>query len=158
MFDNLKTRQFFKNNEKQMIIAAIEKAEKLTSGEIRVHVESKVVNVVTGGNNLNDAIGRAKEVFEKLGMAKTDLHNGVLIYLAVTDRKFAIIGDSGIDKAVPQNFWDETKEKMQALFKDGRFADGVCLGITLAGEHLANYFPYKSGDVNELSNEISMGN
>jgi uncharacterized membrane protein len=147
-----KARRFFKTNDKQKIMTAIEQSEKLTSGEIRVHVESKV------GNKVNDdVIGRAKEIFESLGMAKTELHNGVLIYLAVEDHKFAIIGDRGIDKVVPQNFWDETKEKMQALFKEGKFADGVCLGITLAGEHLAKYFPCQSGDVNELTNEISMG-
>ena len=105
-----------------------------------------------------DVLGRAKEVFEQLGMAKTALHDGVLIYLAIKDRKFAIIGDSGIDQVVPEGFWDDTKEKMQALFKESRFADGVCLGIELSGEHLAQYFPYASGDVNELSNDISMGN
>jgi uncharacterized membrane protein len=148
MFHIFKTRRFFKTRDKQRILAAIEQAEKLTSGEIRVHVESKAGD---------DTIGRAKEIFESLGMTKTELHDGVLIYLAVKDRKFAIIGDRGIDKAVPPNFWDETKEKMQALFKENKFADGVCLGITMAGEHLAKYFPYQSGDVNELSNEISMG-
>jgi uncharacterized membrane protein len=151
MIHIFKARRFFKTNDKQKIMTAIEKSERLTSGEIRVHVESKV------RNNVADVIGRAKEVFESLGMAKTELHNGVLIYLAVEDHKFAIIGDCGIDKVVPQDFWDETKEKMQALFKEGKFADGVCLGITLAGEHLAKYFPCQMGDVNELTNEISMG-
>ncbi|HBF36737.1 MAG TPA: hypothetical protein DDW50_05395 [Firmicutes bacterium] len=148
MWHEFKTRRFFKNREKQKIITAIEQAEKLTSGEIRVHVESKVGK---------DVIGRAQEVFENLGMTNTALHDGVLIYLAIKDRKFAIIGDSGIDQAVPSGFWDDTKEKMQALFKKGKFADGVCLGIELTGKHLAQYFPYQSGDVNELSNEISMG-
>ena len=148
MWHVFKTRRFFKNREKQRIITAIEQAEKLTSGEIRVHVESSAGE---------DVMGRAKEVFENLGMTKTALHDGVLIYLAIKDRKFAIIGDSGIDKAVPPGFWDDTKEKMQAFFKEGKFADGVCLGIELTGKHLAQYFPYQSGDVNELSNEISMG-
>jgi Predicted membrane protein len=151
MIHVFKTRRFFKTRDKQKIIAAIGKAESLTSGEIRVHVEGKV------GNGDSDAIGRAKAVFESLGMAKTELHNGVLIYLAVEDRKFAIIGDSGIDKAVPENFWDQTKQKMQALFKESKFADGVCLGIELTGEHLARYFPYQTGDVNELPDEISTG-
>ncbi|HBE80914.1 MAG TPA: hypothetical protein DDW65_24470, partial [Firmicutes bacterium] len=146
MFHVFKTRRFFKTRDKQKIITAIEEAERLTSGEIRVHVESKAGD---------DVIGRAKEVFENLGMTQTALRDGLLIYLAIDDRKFAIIGDRGIDQAVPANFWDETKEKMQALFKAGQFADGICLGITLTGEHLAKYFPYQSGDVNELSNEIS---
>jgi uncharacterized membrane protein len=148
MWHVFKTRRFFNNREKQEIISAIERAEKLTSGEIRVHVESKAGD---------DVFARAKEVFENLGMAKTELHNGVLIYLAIQDRKFAIIGDKGIDQKVPPGFWDETKEQMQSRFKEGQFAEGVCLGIGLTGEHLAKYFPYQSGDVNELSNDISLG-
>jgi uncharacterized membrane protein len=128
MIHIFKTRRFFKTREKKKIIAAIEQAEKHTSGEIRVHVESKAGN---------DVIQRAQEVFTALGMTKTTLHDGVLIYLAVKDRKFAIIGDSGINSMVPENFWDETKEKMQVLFKGHKFADGVCLGIERAGEHLA---------------------
>jgi uncharacterized membrane protein len=148
MFHIFKTRRFFNTREKKKIIAAIEQAEKLTSGEIRVHVESKA------GDNV---IHRAKEVFESLGMTKTALHDGVLIYLAEKDHKFAIIGDSGINNVVPENFWDETKEKMQVLFKEHKFADGVCLGIELTGEHLAKYFPCQAADVNELSNDISIG-
>lgn len=147
-FDVLKTRSFFKARDKQKIITSIEEAERLTSGEIRVHVERQA-----GA----DVIGRAKEVFESLGLTQTALRNGVLIYLAVDDHKFAIIGDRGIDQVVPANFWDETKEKMQALFKTGQFAEGICLGITLAGEHLAKFFPCQAGDINELPNEISMG-
>lgn len=148
MLDEMKTRHFFNNHDKQRIVSAIEEAEKLTSGEIRVHVESKAGE---------DIIARAKAVFESLGMAKTELHNGVLIYLATQDHKFAIIGDKGIDQKVPPGFWDDTKEKMQFRFKEGQFAEGVCLGIKLAGQRLAEYFPYQPGDVNELSNEISLG-
>ena len=148
MFEVFKARRFFKTRDKKRVITAIEEAERLTSGEIRVHVESEAGD---------DVIGRAKEVFANLGMIKTDLRNGVLIYLAIDDHKFAIIGDRGIDQAVPSNFWEETKEKMQTLFKAGQFAEGICLGIALAGEHLAKYFPCQSGDVNELSNEISLG-
>ncbi|MGE5583079.1 MAG: TPM domain-containing protein [Bacillota bacterium] len=148
MFHVYKTRHFFSTREKKQIMAAIEGAEKLTSGEIRVHVES-----VAGP----DPLARAQRVFENLGMTKTKQRNGVLIYLAVKDRKFAIIGDQGIDQAVPANFWEDTKEKMQALFKAGKFSAGVCLGIELAGEHLAKFFPHRLGDVNELANEISEG-
>lgn len=146
LFGTLKTKQFFSNKEKEQIVAAIEEAEKRTSGEIRVHIES---------GSGKDPIVRAKEVFEKLGMVKTDLHNGVLIYLAAKERCFAIIGDRGIDRVVPANFWEETKEEMSRLFKNGRFTEGVCYGIKSVGEHLAVHFPYQRGDINELSNEIS---
>lgn len=142
----LKTRPFFTDKEKELIVAAIEEAEKRTSGEIRVHVEP---------GSGKDPIDRAKEVFEKLGMTKTELRNGVLIYLATKEHRFAIIGDQGIDRVVPADFWENTKERMSGLFKEGRFVDGICYGVKSTGEHLAVHFPYQSDDVNELSNEIS---
>ena len=142
----LKTKPFFTNKEKEQIIAAIEAAERRTSGEIRVHVEA---------GSGKDPIDRAKQVFEKLGMTQTQLRNGVLIYLATKEHRFAIIGDQGIDRVVPAGFWEETKEGMGRLFKEGRFVEGVCHGVGSVGERLAANFPYQRGDVNELSNEIS---
>lgn len=143
-----KTSGFFSTKEKEQIIQVIQEFECLTSGELRVHVES---------GNGTDPLSRAKEVYQSLGMTKTALRNGVLIYLAVKDRKFAIIGDQGIDQVVPEGFWDDTQEKMAALFQEGRFVEGVCLGIRLSGKYLAEYFPCQIGDVNELSDEISVG-
>ncbi len=148
MFQIIHTRSFFKAREKEAILNAIGDAEKNTSGEIRVHVES-----CSG----IDPVVRAETVFKNLGMANTELHNGVLIYLAVKDRKFAIIGDEGIHRAVPSGFWDETKAGMEQLFRAGKFLEGVCLGIRLAGENLARYYPCLAGDVNELPDEISEG-
>lgn len=142
------TRSFFNSHEKEEILKAIAEAEKNTSGEIRVHVES---------HSGPDPVSRAEAVFQTLGMANTELHNGVLIYLAVKDHKFAIIGDEGIYRAVPPGFWDETKSQMEALFREGRFKDGVVLGIRLAGENLARYFPCMADDVNELPDTISEG-
>ena len=88
-------------------------------------------------------------------MHKTVQRNGVLFYLAVYDRKFAILGDVGINRLVPDNFWDEIKETMLAYFKDGKFAEGLTKGILMAGEQLKSNFPYHQDDVNELTNEIS---
>ncbi|HYH04724.1 MAG TPA: TPM domain-containing protein [Bacillota bacterium] len=144
-----KVRSFFTKNQKGQIVQAIGQAEDRTSGEIRVHVESN-----TGGRS---PFERAKAVFETLGMTRTELRNGVLIYLAVDDHKFAIIGDAGIDRVVPSNFWEETKEIMRGHFAAGRFLDGVLYGIESAGEHLKTYFPCAPEDVNELTDEISEG-
>jgi uncharacterized membrane protein len=91
-------------------------------------------------------------------MQKTELRNGVLFYLAVEDRKFAILGDAGINAKVPENFWDSIKESMLNKFKNNEFADGLVEGITLAGGKLKEHFPYQQGDVNELSDEISFKN
>jgi uncharacterized membrane protein len=132
--------------ENDLIVSAIQKAEMQTSGEIRVHIDQKCAS---------DPVKRAVQVFEKLGMHKTDLRNGVLIYVSFSDRKLAIIGDQGIDSVVPADFWLSTKEKMIHHFKENRFSDGIIAAITEAGEQLKRFFPYMENDENELSNEIS---
>ena len=139
---------FFTDAEKKQITDAIKAAELNTSGEVRVHVE---------GHCKGEVLDCAAYWFGKLDMHKTAARNGVLFYLAVTDRKFAILGDSGINTKVPENFWEEIKEHMLSRFKDARFADGLSEGIIMAGEQLKTHFPYQDDDVNELSDEISFG-
>jgi len=139
---------FFSRQEKEEIKQAIMNAELDTSGEIRVHIE----NTFTG-----DVMDRAAFIFKQLGMNKTELRNGVLIYLAVKNRRFAIIGDNGIHKVVPENFWDNIKVRMLDHFREGRFADGLIEAVTAAGEHLKKHFPRQRNDVNELTDEISFG-
>ena len=142
----MKASDFFSKEEKKQIITAIKEAEHQTSGEVRVHVElsCKV-----------DVLDRAAYIFAKLKMHKTKLRNGVLIYLAVNDRKFAIIGDAGINKVVPANFWNDIKEFMYDHFQKGDFVKGISKGIVMVGEHLKKFFPHQKDDVNELSDEIS---
>ena len=100
----------------------------------------------------------ATKVFEKLGMHNTELRNGVLFYLAVEDKKFAILGDKGINEAVPSDFWNIVKNLMIEEFKKEEFTVGLCQGIELAGDKLKNHFPYQKEDKNELSNDISFEN
>ena len=128
-----------------MITNAIAEAEKATSGEIRIAIEKHCQE---------SPFDRATQFFVKLGMDKTAEKNGVLIYLAHEDHKFAIIGDRGINKVVPEDFWETTQIAMKAHFMAGNLADGIIAGIALAGEKLALFFPYKSDDINELPNEI----
>ena len=136
----------FNDEEQQRIRTAIEDAEKHTSGQLRVCVEK------TCSENTLD---RAAKYFHQLDMHKTRLRNGVLIYVATVDRKFAIIGDAGINKVVPPNFWDDTKEDMLEHFKLGDLVEGIVTGIEIAGEHLNKYFPHKKSDSNELSDDIA---
>ena len=143
-------------NEKELLTpdetfqvkSAIKEAELNTSGEIRVHIEKKCKG---------DIMDRAAFVFEKLAMYKTELRNGVLFYLATSDKKFAILGDAGINAKVPEGFWESVKDHMQDLFKKGEFAKGLSDGIKMAGISLKEHFPYQKDDVNELSDEISFG-
>ncbi|MDT3404159.1 TPM domain-containing protein [Mucilaginibacter terrae] len=136
----------FNEEAQQRIRHAIEQAEKNTSGEIRICVEKSCKD--------EDPLNRAASYFYKLGMEKTSLRNGVLIYLATDDQKFAIIGDQGINNLVPPNFWDKTKESMLSYFKDGDVLQGLIIGIEYAGKQLQRYFPVNAGDKNELSDDI----
>ena len=136
----------FNDDEQLLIKQAVQAAEKNTSGEIRVCVEKTCSE---------DVLDRAAKYFSKLDMQKTKLRNGVLIYLATVDRKFAIIGDAGINAVVPDNFWDQTKLDMLEQFKQGNLVEGVATGVKLAGEQLKKYFPYGDDDTNELSDDIS---
>ncbi len=140
--------KFFSKAEKEKIIQAIKEAENETSGEIRLHLESRCKG---------DPLERAVKVFEKLKIHETRLRNGTLIFLAVDDRKFAIFGDEGINEIVPDNFWDDVKEEMSQFFLKKQFADGISRGIFLIGEKLKDFFPYQDDDVNELPDDISMG-
>ena len=143
-----RVEDFLSATEEQEVVEAILKAEKNTSGEIRVHIE---------GHTRKDHYERAKEVFHLLKMDNTKQENGVLIYVAVTDKKFVICGDKGIDKVVPKDFWQTTRNSIQTHFKKGAFKDGLVAGVLKAGEELRSHFPWQSDDTNELSNEISKG-
>src|ERR1700749_4581381 len=136
----------FNEDEQHRIRVAIEDAEKHTSGQIRVCIEKSCDE---------DVLDRAARYFHKLDMHKTKHRNGVLIYLATVDRKFAIIGDEGIDKVVPANFWDSTKEDMLAHFKVGDLVEVIVTGLQIAGKQLQKYFPHHNGDANELPDDIA---
>ena len=136
----------FTEDEQQRIQQAVADAEKNTSGEIRVCMEKTCSD---------EALDRAVKYFTQLEMHKTKLRNGVLIYVATVDRKFAIIGDAGINQVVPADFWDSTKEDMLNHFKYGNLVEGIVTGIQNTGEQLKKYFPYLLDDKNELPDDIA---
>lgn len=140
-------RRFFAKDERQLIAAAIGAAEARSRGEIRVHLEERC----PGG----DPIARASRVFEALGMARTELRAGTLVYLATRDRLFAAIGDVGIDAKVGPEFWAGLAASLERRFAEGRFAEGVVEAVTRVGEALAEHFPRAGADVDELPDEIS---
>jgi len=142
----MKASAFFTPAQQEEIVKAIREAEQSTSGEIRVHIESRCKG---------DVLDEAAWLFKKLEMQKTTDRNGVLIYLAVEDRKFAIVGDTGINSVVPPGFWDNIRDHMRQRFSEGLFSEGLSEGILMAGEKLKEHFPYSKGDVNELKDTIS---
>ncbi len=135
--------------EDRRVVEAIKQAELNTSGEIKVHIENRCKG------NVEE---RSLVVFDKLKLNETRLRNGVLIYIAVKDHKFAILGDEGINNVVEDGFWNDVKDLMAAAFKEGRFAEGLEQGIQRCGEKLKAYFPYQSDDINEIPDDISYEN
>ncbi len=144
----MKPKDYFTPDQQKQIVGAIEEAELNTSGEIRVHIDLTCKG---------DVLDQAAKTFAMLKMHKTKLRNGVLFYLSIQDRKFAILGDAGINAQVPENFWESTKQAMLVKFKDNNLTEGLVTGITMAGEQLKKYFPYQNDDINELDNNISFG-
>ncbi|MFD0932593.1 TPM domain-containing protein [Psychroflexus salinarum] len=144
----MKVSEFISPDDEKEIVEAIKEAELNTSGEIRVHIEHKC----TG-----DRFDHALEIFEKLEMHKTELSNGVLIYVSIDDHQLVILGDKGINDVAPKGFWESTKDEIISQFKSGNYKQGLINGVLEAGKQLKKHFPYQSDDTNELNNEISKG-
>ena len=125
---------------------AIAIAEKMTSGEIRIHIQLKCKE---------DVFSEAKKVFHRLKMHKTKERNGVLIFLTLDTKMFAILGDSGIHEKVGDSFWNTIRDKMTEYFKKDQIKEGIIVGIKDVGEKLKKYFPKNIVDKNELSNSVS---
>jgi len=141
-------KEFLEQLDRDRIVAAIAAAERETSGEIRVHVQPRA----TGGT-IREV---AERTFERLGMTKTALRNGVLLFIASEDRQFVILGDQGIDTRVPNDFWDGIAARLNARFQAGQFSEGIAEAVAEAGEQLKTYFPRGADDVNEQPDDIDV--
>ena len=137
---------FLTEEEKEQVIQAITEAEKNTSGEIKVHIESQ---------SQKPPLERAMEVFVELGIHQTEARNGVLIYICLQSKQLAILGDEGINSVVEPDFWECTRNLILDNFKNQEYKEGLVKGILRAGKRLKAFFPYQSDDTNELSNDIS---
>lgn len=141
-------KKLISKEEEARIVSSIKEAELNTSGEIRVHVERLC---------RKEPLARAVLIFNKLKMFKTEQRNGVLVYVALKSRKFAIIGDTGINAVIPENFWDDIKNQLAASFSNGKITDGICTAVLSTGNLLKEKFPHKTNDVNEQSDDVSFG-
>lgn len=151
MFSLFKKKDFFSASEKEQIVEAIRMAEKETSGEVRVFVESK--------NAFVDPIDRAKEIFYKLKMQDTEHRNAVLLYIAVKDKQLALFADEGIYNKAGADYWNNAVKNMLAQFTNKNISNGIEQCIKQIGETLKEKFPYSpTDDKNELPDEIVFGN
>ena len=140
--------QFLDAAGRERVREAIGAAERRTSGELRVHLEDHIEE---------DVLDHAAYVFEELGMHRTRERNGVLVYVAVADRRVAVLGDAGINEKVPEGFWTDVVGLLKLHFAAGRHAEGLVEAVHQIGEKLSSYFPLRKDDTDELSNEVSIG-
>jgi uncharacterized membrane protein len=143
---SVKVEDFLNASQEQAIIEAIRQAEMRTSGEIRVHLESEC----------SEPVKRAQELFHLLKMDNTKEENGILFYVSIDDKKFALIGDRGIHARVGDDFWSAVRDEVLSRFRESEFQNGLIAGIELVGHKLAAHFPWEVDDTNELSDEISV--
>lgn len=139
-------RRLLSEKDEASVLTAIRTAEAQTSGEIRVHVERRCA-----GN----AMAAAERWFHRLGMDATRERNGILFYVAVDDRVFAIVGGAGIHAKVGDPFWEALRDAMGDAFAKGEPAAGLTRAIGEAASRLAEHFPRGTDDRNELPDEIS---
>ena len=143
----MRQKDFLAALDRERIVDAISTAERLTSGEIRVHIQPKAHGEIRHV---------AEKTFERLGMTKTAQRTGVLLFIACEEQRFAILGDEGIDARVPAGFWDEIATNLHDRFQRGELTEGIVDAIHSAGEQLRTYFPRAHDDVNELANDINI--
>jgi uncharacterized membrane protein len=141
-------KRFLTEDEKRQVDQAIKKAERETSGEIKLFIDR------FSWGKIEEKAGR---LFRKLGLSRTKERNGVLIYLVTTNREFLIYGDEGINKNVPENFWDEIKKRMEEGFSRGDFGKTLAEAIETIGIQLKTYFPCSKDDKNEITDEVEYG-
>lgn len=144
-----KKKNIFSDAQNKEVTQAIQDAEKMTSGEIRVYVELKCKYV--------DPMERAKELFFLLKMDRTQARNGVLVYVALNDKQFAILGDEGIHRKVGDGYWQQQAAQMRKAFREGAYVTGITTAVRSIGASLKAFFPYESDDRNELSDDIIFG-
>lgn len=150
-FSFSKKKEFFSAKEKEQIVEAIRLAEKETSGEVRLYVESK--------NLLVSPVERAHEVFVQLKMQETEHRNAVLLYIAMEHREVALFADEGIYKEVGKEFWENAVKEMIMHFRGNKISHGIEHCIKNIGQTLKEKFPYDAAtNKNELPDDIVFGN
>ncbi len=150
MFNFFKKNRFFSEEERAQIVNAIRNAERRTSGEVRVFIESHCRYV--------DPLDRAAEIFYRLEMDETEDRNAVLVYIAMKDHQLAVFGDEGIHAKVGTEYWTKEVQLLIDKFDTENYGEGISQCVTDIGEALHHFFPFDNDiDKNELPDEIVFG-
>lgn len=150
LFPWLKKKSLLSDEDNRLVVKAIRQAEKSTSGEVRVFIESRC--------SWMNAMDRAAEIFFSLKMEQTEQRNATLVYIALKDRQLAVFGDEGIHQKVGTEYWNKVVADMLRDFSSENYGKGIAECVIQIGNALQTYFPYdKQTDKNELPDEIVFG-
>ncbi len=154
MFDTNKILYgFFNDDDFLRISETIKEAESKTAGEIKISIKEKRSPM----QKKKSLMELAAEEFKRLNMHNTRDKTGILIYLLLSEKMFYILADEGINAKVEQSVWDAIRDRMGRKFSLGHFAPGIIEGIREVGKVLAEHFPIKPDDTNELSDKVELG-
>lgn len=143
-----KLTPYLTSSDLEAIASCVHEAESRTAGEIRVHINQKLLPLQT-------ARKQAVRVFHQLAMDQTRDRTGVLLYVTIQERRFEIVADRGVDSFVQQGTWENIARSIRKRIQEKGLAAGICSGVEQIGEILASHLPRKEDDVDELANEIS---
>jgi uncharacterized membrane protein len=141
---------FLSDDELLRISNKIKASEKTTAGEICINIKEKR-KFSERSKSLREL---AEGEFFKLGIDKTRDKTGILIFILLQDRQFYILADTGINEKVPEKTWDNIKDEMQENFLEGKFCPGILNAVEKIGKILAQHFPIKPDDTDEISNIV----
>ena len=97
---------------------------------------------------------RAVRAFFEKRLYKTRDENGILIFISLLERKVWILDDRGIDRKIPHETWLALAREISAGIRGGRACEALCGVIEQCGKLLAEHFPKKPDDTNELPDEL----
>jgi len=101
---------------------------------------------------------RALTAFYEKGLYDTRDDTGVLFFISLFEHKVWVLADKGIYEKISQETLQEYATEVAAGIKNGNATDELCREIKRIGEILAEHFPLKQDDINELSDEVIIGN
>ncbi len=143
---------FLSDDELNQIALKIKEKEATTAGEIVVSVKEKKPFFHRSKSVFEHAVSE----FKKRGIKKTRDHTGILIFILLKEREFYILADSAIHDKVAENTWELVKDKMESKFREKKFCEGIINAVDEVGTILAEHFPRKTDDTNELPDEVNI--
>lgn len=141
----MKTNEMLSHIDDERVVAAIHAVESSSSGEVRVCIT---------GRSVDDPVIEAWKAFARMKMNQTRQRNAALVFIAPKTRKFAIVGDEGLQRHCEADFWNQLAAELAVGFRKECYTEALTRVIDRIGGVLNLHFPPQRNDHDELPNEI----